>query len=67
VGVDKSEAMVEYASKVCKDPKLRFHKMDITDKDSKSLVADLPAEMARGGFDKVFCFYLLHWMADMLP
>ncbi|KAL1139067.1 hypothetical protein AAG570_009128 [Ranatra chinensis] len=64
VGVDKSEEMVRYARGACTDKRLRFYEMDITDRDQESLVADLPNQLAQGSFDKVFCFYLLHWMAD---
>ncbi|XP_069675144.1 juvenile hormone acid O-methyltransferase-like [Periplaneta americana] len=58
VGADISHPMVQLASSTYKHPKLKFLHLDAG--------MDIPAdsEFRTPGFDKIFGFYLLHWVPD---
>jgi juvenile hormone acid methyltransferase len=58
VGADLSPEMIQYASELNSHPKLRFVQFDIT-KDIENTSQLRPSD-----FDKIFTFFLLHWVPD---
>jgi len=66
VGVDLSGSMVEHATKSYPDPRLSFYQMDITETDINIFSNSIPSDVLGEGFDKIFCFYLLHWLGERM-
>ncbi|XP_069675126.1 juvenile hormone acid O-methyltransferase-like isoform X1 [Periplaneta americana] len=58
VGADISQPMLQIASSKYKHPKLKFLHLDL----SKNIPAD--SQFRTPGFDKIFGFYILHWIPD---
>jgi ubiquinone/menaquinone biosynthesis C-methylase UbiE len=58
VGADLSANMIQYASSNYKHPKLKFTQLDL-DKDIEKT-----SELQPSSFDKIFCFFCLHWISD---
>jgi juvenile hormone acid methyltransferase len=58
VGADLSADMIQYASKTYTHPKLRFTQFDLTEDIGKT------SQLQPSSFDKIFCFFCLHWIAE---
>jgi trans-aconitate methyltransferase len=58
VGADLSANMIQYASEKYTHSKLRFTQFDLT-KDIGNT-----SQLRPSGFDKIFSFFLLHWVPD---
>ncbi|XP_069675125.1 juvenile hormone acid O-methyltransferase-like isoform X2 [Periplaneta americana] len=58
VGADISQPMMQIASSKYKHPKLKFLHLDL----SKDIPAD--SQFRTPGFNKIFSFYVLHWIHD---
>ena len=58
VGADLSAAMIQYASEMYSHSKLRYIEFDITKDIEKT------SQMRPSDFDKIFTFFLLHWVPD---
>ncbi|XP_069675129.1 juvenile hormone acid O-methyltransferase-like [Periplaneta americana] len=58
VGADASQPMLQIASSKYKHPKLKFLHLDL----SKDIPAD--SQLRTPGFNKIFSFYVLHWIHD---
>jgi len=58
VGADLSAEMIQYASEMYSHPKLRYIQFDITKDIEKT------SQLRPSDFDKIFTFFLLHWILD---
>ena len=58
VGADLSDNMIQYASEMYSHSKLRYIQFDIA-KDIENTSQLRPSD-----FDKIFTFFLLHWVPD---
>jgi juvenile hormone acid methyltransferase len=58
VGADLSDDMIQYASKTYTHPKMRFIQFDLTEDIGNT------SQLQPSSFDKIFSFFLLHWIAD---
>jgi juvenile hormone acid methyltransferase len=58
VGADLSADMIQYASNNYAHSKLRFTQFDLV-KDIENT-----SQLQPSGFDKIFCFFCLHWISD---
>lgn len=61
VGVDNSEAMLQFARENNADPRIEYHTLDLMkDEDVVRILLD------QGPFQRVYSFFTLHWMADQV-
>jgi len=58
VGADLSDNMIQYASELYSHPKLSFTQFDITEDIENT------SQLRPSDFDKIFTFFLLHWVPD---
>jgi len=58
VGADISPNMIQYASETYTHPKLKFTQFDLLEDIGKT------SKLRPSDFDKIFSFYLLHWIPD---
>ena len=58
VGADLSADMIQYAREFYSNPKLRFTQFDITEDIENT------SQLRPSDFDKIFTFFLLHWVPD---
>jgi len=58
VGADMSVNMIQYASETYTHPKVRFTQFDLSKDMEKT------SQLRPSGFDKIFSFFLLHWIPD---
>jgi len=58
VGADLSADTLQYASNTYTHPKLKFTQFDLV-KD-----IDETSQLQPSSFDKIFCFFCLHWISD---
>jgi len=58
IGADMSADMIQYATETYTHSKLRFTQFDLLKDIGKS------SQLQPSYFDKIFCFFLLHWIPD---
>ena len=58
VGADLSDKMIQYASEMYSHSKLRYIQFDITEEIENT------SQLRPSDFDKIFTFFLLHWVPD---
>ena len=58
IATDRSANMIQYASEMYSHPKLRFTQFDITEDIENT------SQLRPSDFDKIFTFFLLHWVPD---
>lgn len=62
LGVDISDKMVEFAQATNTNDRLEFKTIDVSLDNSSALIR---TGKYSDGFDKMFSFYVLHWLEDL--